>query len=84
MFHTAEVAFSDIHGFFKKVIDEVETKGQAELKTLSADIQTAINDTKVEVLKEVATSAPDIQAAVQKGLNLLEQAVLAAITAHIG
>lgn len=83
MFHDAEVAYSDIHGFFKKVIEEVETKGEAGLQALSADIQTAISDAKAEALKEVAGNAPDIQAAVQKALSLLEQAVLAAITARL-
>lgn len=83
MFHGAEIALSDIHKFFTTVIDEVETKGQAELKALSADIQTAIANAKTEALQEVATAAPDIQAAVQKALGVLEQAVLAAITARL-
>lgn len=83
MFHNAEIALSDIHRFFSTIIDEVETKGETELKALSADIQTSIANAKTEALKEVATSAPDIQAAVQKALGVLEQAVLAAITVHL-
>lgn len=79
----ADISFSAIHGFFKKVIEEVETKGNEEVKAVASDVQVALSAAKVEAMKEVAALAPDIQAAVAKGVSEMEQAVLAAIAAHI-
>lgn len=77
------ISFSAIHGFFKEVIDEVESKGQAELKAVASDVQAALSAAKVEAMKEVAALAPDIQAAVAKGISEMEQAVLAALASRI-
>jgi hypothetical protein len=84
MFHAADLALSDIHAFFSKVIEEVDTKGQAELAAVVASVKAAIEQAKVDVLGQVANASPDIQAAVQKALGAIEQAVLAAIAARLG
>jgi hypothetical protein len=84
MFKSAEIGLADIHKFFSKVIEEVDTQGKAELSGLVADVKAAIEQAKVDVLNQVANASPDIQAAVQKTLGAIEQAVLAAIAARLG
>lgn len=75
--------FAEIEQFYRNVRNEVESKFDADKKVLVNDIKVAVADTKVVALQEVAALAPDVQAAVQKAINELEQAVLAAITAHL-
>lgn len=84
MFKTAEIGLADIHKFFSKVIEEVDTAGKAELQGLVADVKAAIEQAKVDALKQVANASPDIQAAVQRALGAIEQAILAAIVARLG
>lgn len=74
--------FSDIHTFFKKVIEEIETKGKADLDALSADVKTTFESEKNTILAQIAQSSPDIQAAVKQTLVMLEQALVAALAVH--
>jgi BMFP domain-containing protein YqiC len=83
--------FLEIEDYYTKIRAEIEAKAKADLdaltgdvQKLSADVQTAINQAKAEVLKEAAQYAPDVQAAVQKAIADIEQAVLAAIVARLG
>lgn len=83
--------FVEIHDYYEKVKTEIEAAAKAELDSLTGDIQklsesvqTAITAAKTVALQEVAQYAPDVQAAVQKALGEIEQAVLAAIVARIG
>lgn len=83
--------FAEIHAYTEKVIAEIEAKGKADLDAMTGDlqklsgaVQSAITEAKTIALAEVAQYAPDVQAAVQKALGEIEQAVLAAIVARIG
>lgn len=75
--------FAEIHDYFEKVKEELETRFDSDRKALVADIRTSVTQAKAAALQEVAALSPDVQAAVQKAINELEQAVLAAIAAHV-
>lgn len=76
-------SFTEIHAFFTKVIEELTTNWKKDEQVLISDVENAITTAKAEALKEVQTLSPDVQAAVQKYTALIEQAVLAAIEAHL-
>lgn len=84
MFKTADIALSDIHKFFSGVIEEIDTQGKADIQGLAADVKAAVEQAKIDALKAVTGASPDIQAAVQKSIGAIEQAVLAAIVARLG
>jgi hypothetical protein len=74
--------FAEIDDFFKKVRAELETKGTAELQALAADVRNAWASEKNDILNQITTASPDVQAAVQHALALAEQALAAALAAH--
>ncbi len=83
--------FVEIHDYYEKVKTEIEDKAKADLDAMTGDlqklsgaVQSAITEAKTVTLQEVAAYAPDVQAAVQKAIGEIEQAVLAAIVARIG
>ena len=75
--------FAEIHDYYEKVKEEIEARSHAGLQALAADVKSYFDQARAEALKAVAGAAPDVQAAVQNALALAEQALLAAIAAHV-
>lgn len=78
----SDISLSGVHAFFTKVIDELRDKGEAELKAVGNDVKTAWAAEKNDILTQVSAASPDVQAAVQHALSLIEQVLLNTLAAH--
>lgn len=81
--------FSEIHSFFTKVIEEVDTKGKADmdalLKTVASDIRTGFKAQEAAIINQIATGASagqDAKIIAQDVLSLAESVLQQILVAH--
>jgi hypothetical protein len=75
------VMFSEIHKFFSNVIEEIDTKGKADLdavlKTVAADIRTGFKAQEPAIINQIATgSAGQDAATIAKDVLSLAESVI--------
>jgi hypothetical protein len=80
--------FSEIHSFFSKVIEEVDTKGKADmdalLKTVASDIRTGFKAQEAAIVNQIATGSAgqDVKVIAQDVLSLAESVLQQILVAH--
>jgi hypothetical protein len=80
--------FAEIHSFFEKVIEEVDTQGKADaealMKTVAADLRNGFKAQEAAIVSQILTGPPgqDVKVIAQDVLTLAESVIQQILVAH--